>query len=117
MDSKTEIMNVDLVVEPLPYTKEDRSEISALISEYKKTGEVSKPILDSIRENTDELLIRINRTIELIRVYDNGIKQAKGQEAPVYLIESKERKKSQLVNELMDLLAEMDVQFELKIAA
>ena len=70
-----------------------------------------------IQKNTDELLIRINRTIELIRVYDNGIKQAKELEAPIYLIESKERMKEQLVNELMTLLAEMDVQFVLKIAA
>ena len=73
-------------------------------------------LLDNPKD-TDELLLRINRTIELIRVYDNGIKQAKVLEAPVYLIESKERMKSQLVSELMALLAEMDVQFELKIAA
>jgi hypothetical protein len=65
----------------------------------------------------DELLIRINRTIELIRMYDNGIKQAKELEAPLYLVESKNRMKSQLVGELMSLLAEMDVEVELKIAA
>ena len=75
-----------------------------------------KTLIDN-QKNTDELLIRINRTIELIRVYDNGIKHAKTLEAPIYLIESKERMKSQLVNELMTLLTEMDVQFELKIAA
>lgn len=73
-------------------------------------------LIDS-QKNADELLMRINRTVELIRVYDNGIKQAKTLEAPIYLIESKERMKSQLVSELIALLAEMDVQFELKIAA
>ncbi len=117
MDYKTEIIDVDLEIEPFPYSIEDRSTISALISQYKKTGEKSKPVLEPVKENADELLIRINRTIELIRVYNNGIKQAKGLEAPVYLIESNERMKSQLVSELMALLAEMDISFELKIAA
>ncbi len=65
----------------------------------------------------DELLIRINRTIELIRMYDIGIKQAKSLDAPLYLIESKNRMKLQLVNELMELLAEMDVNVDLRIAA
>jgi hypothetical protein len=76
--------------------------------------------MEAILENpksADELLLRINRTIELIRLYDNGIKQAKELDAPVYLIQSKQRMKGQLVDELKELLAEMDVQVDLKIAA
>ena len=76
--------------------------------------------MESVLDNpksTDELLIRINRTIELIRLYDNGIKQAKSLEAPEYLIESKLRMKGQLVEELKDLLSEMDIDADLKIAA
>ena len=76
--------------------------------------------MESVLDNpksTDELLIRINRTIELIRLYDNGIKQAKSLEVPKYLIESKLRMKGQLVDELKDLLSEMDIDADLKIAA
>ena len=65
----------------------------------------------------DELLTRITRTIELIKMYSTGIRQALSMEAPPYLIESKQRMKSQLVTELITLLAEIDVQFELKQAA
>lgn len=65
----------------------------------------------------DELLTRINRTVELIKMYTTGIKQAMSMEAPLYLIESKQRMKAQLVAELITLMAELDVQFELKQAA
>ena len=65
----------------------------------------------------DELLTRITRTVELIKMYSIGIRQALSMEAPPYLIESKQRMKSQLVTELITLLAEIDVQFELKQAA
>jgi hypothetical protein len=65
----------------------------------------------------DELLTRITRTIELIKMYNTGIKQAMSMDAPLYLIESKKRMKTQLVTELISLLDEIDVQFELKQAA
>ena len=65
----------------------------------------------------DELLTRITRTIELIKMYNTGIKQAMSMDAPLYLIESKQRMKTQLVTELISLLDEIDVQFELKQAA
>ena len=67
--------------------------------------------------NQDELLTRITRTVELIKMYSTGIKQALSMDAPAYLIESKQRMKTQLVTELITLLAEIDVQFELKQAA
>lgn len=67
--------------------------------------------------NQDELLTHIMRTVELIKMYSTGIKQALSMEVPDYLIESKQRMKSQLVKELIALLAEIDVQFELKHAA
>jgi hypothetical protein len=67
--------------------------------------------------NQDELLTRITRTVELIKMYSTGIRQAMSMEAPLYLIESKERMKTELVSELITLLAEIDVQFELKQAA
>ena len=73
--------------------------------------------IPSTQANQDTLLTRINRTIELIRMYDNGIKQAQSLDAPPYLIESKQRMKTQLATELITLLAEMDIQFEMKAAA
>ena len=65
----------------------------------------------------DELLTRITRTVELIKMYSLGIRQAISMDAPLYLVESKQRMKTQLVTELIMLLAEIDVQFELKQAA
>ena len=68
----------------------------------------------------DELLTRITRitrTVELIKMYSLGIRQAVSMDAPLYLVESKQRMKTQLVAELITLLAEIDVQFELKQAA
>jgi hypothetical protein len=52
-----------------------------------------------------------------IRLYDNGIKQAKSLEASEYLIESKLRMKGQLVDELKDLLSEIDMDADLKTEA
>lgn len=53
MDYKPEIMDVDLVVEPMPYTIEDRSLISSLIREYKKTGEVSNFNIELVNNDTE----------------------------------------------------------------
>ena len=73
--------------------------------------------METIEKNSDQLLARVHRTIELIRLYDNGIKQAVELDAPTYLIESKKRMKTQLVREFMTLMTDMNVKFELNEAA
>lgn len=65
----------------------------------------------------DMLLMRINRTVELIHTFDNGIKLSKSLNAPKSLIEQDEEMKMRLVNELLTLLGEMNIHVELKIAA
>jgi hypothetical protein len=65
----------------------------------------------------DMLLLRINRTVELIHTFDKGIRLSKSLDAPKSLIEQDEEMKSRLVNELLTLLSEMNINVELKIAA
>ena len=72
---------------------------------------------ETLLDTQDVLLFRINHTIELIKKYDSNVKQAIALNAPTHLIEAKQKMKAQLVNELIALMAEMDVQFELKQAA
>ncbi len=38
-----EPMGVDLNIGPMPFSDEDRQEISAIIAPYKSTGEIPKP--------------------------------------------------------------------------
>ncbi len=35
---------VDLNISPMPFSDEDRQEISAIIAQYKSTGEIPKPV-------------------------------------------------------------------------
>jgi hypothetical protein len=73
--------------------------------------------MDIAEKNTDTLLAQLHRTIDLIRMYDNGIQQAIQLEAPAYLIESKERVKSQLVHDFLSLMAEMNVKLSVVMEA
>jgi hypothetical protein len=67
--------------------------------------------------NADQLLAQLHRTIDLIQMYDSGIQKALELDAPAYLIESKQRMKSQLVGEFLSLMSEMNVNLTLKEAA
>jgi hypothetical protein len=70
-----------------------------------------------IEKNTDQLMAQLHRTIDLIRMYEIGIQKAIELDAPAYLIESKERMKTQLVSEFLSLMGEMNVNLTLKEAA
>ena len=54
-----EPVGVDLNLSPMPFSDEDRQEISAIIAQYKSTGEIPKPArkLKSKRKN----LLRLQR--------------------------------------------------------
>lgn len=65
----------------------------------------------------DVLLIRINRTLELISTFEKGIQLCKSLNAPKSLIQQDVDMKTRLVNELVELLKEMNIYVELKAAA
>ncbi len=44
MGYTTKVTDVDLIVEPMPLSIEDRQAISSIIAHYKKTGEILKTV-------------------------------------------------------------------------
>jgi hypothetical protein len=70
-----------------------------------------------MKSDKDVLLMRINRTVELINMFEKGIRLSESLDAPKSMIAQDEDMKSRLVHELVDLLAEMNVHLSLKSAA
>jgi hypothetical protein len=73
--------------------------------------------ITEIKSDKDVLLLRIYRTLELINMFEKAIRLSESLDAPKSIIAQDEEMKTQLVNELVDLLAEMNVHLSLKTAA
>jgi hypothetical protein len=73
--------------------------------------------ITEMKSDKDVLLLRINRTLELINMFEKGIRLSESLDAPKSIIAQDEDMKTRLVNELVDLLAEMNVHLSLKTAA
>jgi hypothetical protein len=52
MGYTTKTTDIDLIVEPMPLSIEDRQIISSIIAHYKKTGEMLKPVKKNKRVKT-----------------------------------------------------------------
>ena len=84
-----------------------------------KANEIMRRVggLPDLYEKTEEeeaYLLKVNGTVEKLKRSDRAVKNAVQYNAPPKFIEQKESNKAQLVAELITLLAEMDVQLELK---
>ena len=77
---------------------------------------VGVPDLYEKTEEEEAYLLKVNGTVEKLKRSDRALKNAVQYNAPTKFIEQKESNKAQLVAELITLLAEMDVQLELKQA-
>ena len=64
----------------------------------------------------DALILQINDAIHQIKKYDMALKQTIQLGSPLDLIEKRRKKKAQLVADLITLMAEMDVNLEVKQA-
>ena len=74
------------------------------------------PDLHEKTEEEEAYLLKVNGTVEKLKRSDRAVKNAVQYNAPPKFIEQKESNKAQLIAELITLLAEMDVQLELKQA-
>ena len=74
------------------------------------------PDLYEKTEEEEAYLLKVNVAIEQLKRSDRAVKNAVQYNAPPKFIEQKESNKAQLIAELIMLLAEMDVQLELKRA-
>ncbi len=58
--------NFDLNVGPMPFSDEDRREISAIIAQYKSTGEIPKPTR-TIKSKIKETVIVAGGTRKMVK--------------------------------------------------
>lgn len=83
----------------------------------KRVGLPKMPLSSHENENSENQTIfleRVNHNIILIQQLNTSIKQAILSGAPSSLIKSKQKTKMHLVNELIALLSEIELSFELK---
>jgi hypothetical protein len=69
-----------------------------------------------LSDDKETLLVRINRTLQLIHIFEKGIQLSYSLGAPKSLIEQDEALKMGLIKELLALLAQMNVNLVLKVA-
>jgi hypothetical protein len=61
MKSKTYDKTVDLEISPMPLSEEDRNEISSIIEEFKKTGEIPKHIGKKVRRKLKSNVVKVRQ--------------------------------------------------------
>jgi hypothetical protein len=101
----------------LPTFQRKVDEVTELINRVGVPEEYIKAQEQSVANSERRLLMRISHTVELIKKYDLGIKQAVLLRADPELIEGWQMMKARYVTDLIELMAEMDVDLELKTAA
>ena len=101
--------------ENLPLFQEKVDEATEIVRKY-GVPDILKE-MESLSNNEEKLLMRINYTIEQIQKYDSGIKQAVLLSAEPFVIEGWQMMKARSVARLIKMMAEMDVDLELKTAA